>query len=235
MLGNSVVCPICNSSFLFFLSGGKKNDVFKKYKVTGAGYRKNMQCPKCFTIDRSRLLYLYLNRYLKITSHKDIRVLHVSPKYEFTDFFLGLKNIEYHSIDLDPNEAMMVMDITDLSFANEYFDLIICNHVLEQVLDEKKAINEIYRVLKTSGEAIIQAPISLSLDKTLEIEELKPHLRKKTYGQSDMVRLYGQDYVTRFSNNGLRPMVVHQEEFLSKGEQIKFSLNQSESVYVFLK
>ena len=106
-------------------------------------------------------------------------------------------NIDYLSADLNSPSAMVKMDITNIKYEDNSFDVIICNHVLEHIPDDRKAMSELYRVLKPGGWAILQVPISLLLNKTYEDPTVTtPEEREKVFGQSDHVRIYAKDYVT---------------------------------------
>ena len=95
-------------------------------------------------------------------------------------------------------EICKTVDITDITYEDNYFDVIICNHVLEHITDDRKAIKELYRVLNSSGIAILNVPIKKSLNMTMEKAEYNtPELREKYYGQADHVRFYGNDYIQR--------------------------------------
>lgn len=68
--------------------------------------------------------------------------------------------IKYVSSDLNPLVADMKIDIIDINFENSYFDFIVCNHVLEHIQDDRKAMRELFRVLRPEGIVILQIPIS---------------------------------------------------------------------------
>ena len=173
-----VVCPSCGWS-------GKK---FLPYKRQ---FRDNAECPGCGSRERHRYLYIYLKSILP--SDKKIKVLHIGPFEAIRKLFLSYPNIEYLSIDIFPEKlkAMKKEDLTCLTFDNNQFDFIFACHVLEHVLDEKKALSEIYRVLKPGGKAILQVPI-FDHDVTVEYEDEKERI--KYLGRSDHVRAYGRDY-----------------------------------------
>jgi len=109
--------------------------------------------------------------------------------------------IKYINGDLNPLVADRKIDITDISFGNDYFDFIICNHVLEHIQDDRKAMSELFRVLKPSGEAILQVPISKNAKETFEDFSItSPEEREKYFGQKDHVRIYGKNYKNRLEN-----------------------------------
>lgn len=235
-IGSSKKCPVCEKSFLFFLPGGQDSKIFKELNVVGAGYRKNVVCPECFSIDRSRLLFLFITRFIDIKSNKFKSILHVSPQYEFEEYMQALEGKEYISIDIMPKQAMLKMDLRNLDFHSDHFDLIICNHVIEQIDDEQSCIDEMKRVLKGNGIIIMQAPIALNLPKTFESEiALDNDSREKLYGQHDMLRIYGRDYAERIKLMGLNSKIISQEDFLDQEEQLTYGIDPRESVYIFYK
>ena len=232
-LGSRKLCIICGHSFIGFISAGSKSDVFNKYKVSGAGFRKDVICSNCGSLDRSRLIYLFLNRLKKTVFTSKIKLLHVAPDTEFPELLKGNKSMDYMSIDSIAGAADLQMDINNLSLPSESFDVVICNHVIEQISDDKKALKELFRVLKKDGFAILQSPISLILSETLEDPLVNtPEQRKACYGQEDMFRIYGQDYKNRLSNAGFRVEIYNPESFLSPEEIDRFGVNPNENIFV---
>jgi ubiquinone/menaquinone biosynthesis C-methylase UbiE len=94
---------------------------------------------------------------------------------------------------------MRKMDITDMDFPGESFDVIICYHVLEHIKDDLKAMSELSRVLKKSGYAILQVPVK-EIDETIEYSKPDP---KESYH----VRMYGRDYKDRLESAGFEVLV----------------------------
>ncbi len=122
-----------------------------------------------------------------------------------TDFLQSYSNIDYLSVDIKPNKAMQVEDITQLSFPDESFDMVLCFHVLEHIEDDHKAIKELYRVLKKDSFAIIDAPVYYGLETTYEDPEIVlPQDRAKAFNQWDHVRVYGEDFSDRIEQKGFR-------------------------------
>jgi ubiquinone/menaquinone biosynthesis C-methylase UbiE len=134
---------------------------------------------------------------------KKINLLHFAPEKVLTKFFELYSNINYLSVDIDPKKAMFKQDITKLTFKDNSFDIVFCSHVLEHVENDIKAMKEVFRVLKKDGFAILQVPIKRK--KTYEnfmIKSLKE--REKIFGQSDHVRIYGEDYKNRLEKAGFK-------------------------------
>ena len=92
------------------------------------------------------------------------------------------------------------MDITDIKQPDNSYDVIICSHVLEHIENDRKAMKELYLILKEGGFAILQVPISYSLEKTFEDNSIDtPDGREFAFGQNDHVRIYGPDYTVRLA------------------------------------
>lgn len=144
--------------------------------------------------------------------------------------------IKYINSDLNPLVADRKIDITDINFGNDYFDFIICNHVLEHIRDDKKAMSELFRVLKPGGEAILQVPISKHNKKTFEdFSIILPEEREKYFGQKDHVRIYGKDYKKRLESVGFKVDLCDIKMFLSIKEIKKCGLNEEEILYLCRK
>ena len=133
---------------------GMKSPVFARHKMNVGGYRKNARCPNCFSSDRSRLMYLFF-QYRTEVYRKPTKMLHISPEVEVGKLFADKPNIEYIAGTIEPDPYMELhpihLDVTDITFPENQFDLVICNHVIEHVPDDRKAMQEIFRVLKPGG------------------------------------------------------------------------------------
>nr|MDQ3393915.1 class I SAM-dependent methyltransferase [Bacteroidota bacterium] len=170
--GNNVQCPVCINSF-------------KKFLPYGRIPRSNALCPTCLALERHRLMWLFLKNKTDFFT-APIKLLHIAPEVCFIDRFKALKNLDYISADLESPLAMIKMDIHHIPFEENKFDVVFCNHVMEHVDDDIRSMQEIYRVLKRGGWAIIQSPLDLRLSKTNEGTTLKsPQEREKAFGQND--------------------------------------------------
>jgi len=143
-------------------------------------------------------------------------MLHVAPERSLAKRFK--KTFEYISIDLDGSRAMEAGDITDLRFPDNHFDCIICNHVLEHVPEDKKAMAELFRVLKPGGWASLQVPIKLESETTDEDPGANAAERERRFGQHDHVRVYGLDYLKRLTTAGFEVKMLTWRDFLTEAE-----------------
>lgn len=222
--GKNYNCPVCNHSYRKFLPYGRIVS------------RQNALCPGCLSLERHRLIWLYLKEDTDFfTSSK--KVLHIAPEPCFLDRFKQLTNLEYVTADLESPLADVKMDIHEMPFDDNSFDVVICNHVLEHVEDDIKALSEIYRVLKNGGWAILQVPFFYPLPNTTINDPTitDPIEREKLFGQDDHVRKYGKDYAERISSVGFK---VKEENFVStfnEDELISYGLPPNEIVYVGVK
>lgn len=173
-----------------------------------SGKRNNVLCPNCASFERHRLYYLYLKN--KLHSDIKIKILYFAPEKVITRLFKFYPNAEYLSVDIDPKVAILRADIINLPFNENSFDVVFCSHVLEHIIDDGKALMEIFRVLKPDGFAIIQVPIKdefngRKINKTFEDFSItSPEDREKFFGQSDHVRVCGRDYSDRFKAVGFQ-------------------------------
>lgn len=200
--GRQFECPFCGGHFRKLLPRGSPVPVLQEKHVIGSGYRANSRCPRCDSFDRERLVYLYLTRYTRVLSDP-VRLLHVAPEKNLQKVLMARPNIDYLSADLDSPLAQVAMDITDIKYGANQFDAIICNHVLEHVPEDLKAMSELYRVLKRGGWAILQVPMSRVLEKTLEDPTIRTYEeRDRVFGGMYHVRIYGRDYEDRLASVG---------------------------------
>jgi len=195
-------CPFCTAWLRRLQPFGLNFPVLKELQIIGGGLREEALCPICGCIDRNRLVFLYLKKKLGIQS-KAIRLLHVAPERMLERYLSGLKRLEYTTADLSGKNVMVKMDITDIPYSDNFFGGIICNHVLEHIPDDRRAMRELHRVLEPGGWAILQVPMSKFLTKTLEDPSVVTDAdRERVYGQCDHVRVYASDYVDRLTSVG---------------------------------
>jgi len=226
-------CPFCNSHLRIFLQFGLKSDILKEKQVVGGGYRQNVICPICGSMDRERLLYLYLLHKTDVFA-KPKKLLHVAPEARLSNILQVNVSGSYLTADISGIDVMINMDIIDIQFPDDSFDAIICSHVLEHIIDDRKAMSELYRTLKPGGWAILQVPISLSLENTYEDFSITTiRGREEAFGQGDHVRIYAEDYQDRLAKAGFKvsvfKWVTEPENF--GGRRNVFGLNEKESVY----
>lgn len=164
--------------------------------------RQNALAPYSMSLERHRLLWLFLKQKTDFFT-RQARMLHVAPEYCFIPLFRRQKNIDYITGDLISPWADVKMDVQAIPFDDNSFDVIMCNHVLEHVPDDKKAMSEFFRVMKPGGWGIFEVPVDYSNPKTLEDPAYNtPELREKHYWQDDHLRLYGLDYADKLRSVG---------------------------------
>jgi SAM-dependent methyltransferase len=188
--GNRFTDPIDGSSYRKFLPYGYQN------------LRQNALCPGTLSLERHRLLWLYLDRKTNFLIDA-IRVLHVAPEQVFYKKFKSFSHWDYTTTDLHSPLADVKADICALPFEDNTYDFILCNHVLEHIPNDLKAMEELYRVLKPGGTAILQVPLEEDRENTFEDDSITDQQeRTRIFGQYDHVRIYGQDYYKRLQEVG---------------------------------
>ena len=225
----------------FFLKGTKFTDPIdgKSYrKFLPYGYetiRENVLSPGTLSLERHRLFWLYLKNETEFFN-KNLKVLHFAPEQAFYKKFRKMKNLDYTTTDLNSPLADVKADICDLPFQNNEFDFIICNHVLEHIPDDTKAMEEIYRVLAPGGTAILQVPYKADLKTTFEDDSITdPKERARIFGQYDHVRVYGMDYFEKLKRIGFAVEAVDYTNSLTKAEIEKYRLAKGELIPVCKK
>jgi predicted SAM-dependent methyltransferase len=199
--GKKFTDPIDGKSFSMFLPYGYGTQ------------RNNVLSPSTLSLERHRLLWLYLNNETDFFSAPK-KVLHFAPEQAFYKLFRNQKNLDYTTTDLFSPLADVKADICDLPFEDNQYDVILCNHVLEHIPDDTKAMQELYRVLKPGGMGIFQIPQDLSRDKTFTDDTITdPKERARIFGQYDHVRIYGRDYFDKLRSIGFK---VIEEDYTKK-------------------
>jgi SAM-dependent methyltransferase len=222
--GSTVTCPICEKNYREFLPYGRIRS------------RANALCPNCLSLERHRLIWLYLKTTTDFFSGP-LDVLHIAPEACFIPRFEKLHSKKYITADIESPLAKVKMDIHQIPFGANHFDVVLCNHVLEHVNDDVQAMKEIHRVLKPGGFAILQVPFFPPLPEvTIEDHSVTdPKEREKLFGQDDHVRKYGLDYTKRMERAGLQPVEDLYVNSLGDEERHRFGLAKGEVIYKAVK
>ncbi len=218
--GSHYTDPIDGNSFRRFLPYGYENQ------------RENVLSPSTLSLERHRLLWLYLKDETDFFQKK-IKVLHFAPEQAFYKRFRKLKNLDYTTTDLNSPLADVKADICNLPFEDHSYDFILCNHVLEHIPDDTKAMQELYRILKPGGTAILQIPQDLKRSETFQDDSItNPSERARIFGQYDHVRVYGRDYFDKLRNIGFKVEEVDYTKQLAPEEVDRYRLTKGEIIPV---
>ncbi len=216
--GKTYTDPIDGKSFRKFLPYGYENP------------RENVLSPSTLSLERHRLLWLYLKNETKFFN-QPLKLLHFAPEQAFYKRFKKLENLEYTTTDLNSPLADVKADICDLPFKDDTFDVILCNHVLEHIPNDTKAMQELFRVMKPGGWGIFQIPQDINRAKTFEDNTITDKKeRARVFGQYDHVRIYGRDYFDKLRSVGFRIEEVDYTNTLSKEDVKKYRLAKGEII-----
>jgi len=221
--GNTYTDPIDGKSYRRFLPYGY------------AKVRENVLAPGTLSLERHRLFWLYLKNETTFFSDP-LRVLHFAPEQAFVQKFKKQKNLTYTTTDLNSPIADVKADICDLPFKDNSFDFIICNHVLEHIPDDTKAMQELYRVLAPSGTAIVQVPYDAKREITFEDNTITDQSeRTRIFGQYDHLRVYGMDYFKKLSSIGFDVNALDYTSGISSDDIERYRLCKGELLPVCKK
>lgn len=225
----------------FALRGDRFEDpidgkTFKKFLPYGyENQRENVLSPSTLSLERHRLLWLYLENETGFFTEK-LRVLHFAPEQAFYKRFRKLSNLDYTTTDLNSPLADVKADICNLPFEDNSFDFILCNHVLEHIPDDTRAMQELYRILSPGGTAILQIPQELDREKTFEDNSItSPKERAQIFGQYDHVRVYGRDYFDKLRSIGFKVEEVDYSNTLTPSEIDRYRIAKGEIIPVCRK
>lgn len=217
--GRGVECPCCGGSF-------------RRFKSYGAEKRSNALCPRCRSMERQRLAWLFLERETEFFTG-DLRVLHFAPEFWMRRCFSSMDNIEYVSADLRSPLASLETDITDIVCDSASFDAVICIHVLEHVEDDMKAMRELYRVIRPGGWVLVQVPLDAGRASTFEDPAaVSEKERLRLYGKEDHVRIYGLDIGERLEAAGFAVDVRAYGRELGQAVRERYGLRENHIVFL---
>jgi SAM-dependent methyltransferase len=184
--GDRLECPCCGGRFRAFRPRAGRPDA---------------RCPGCNSFERHRVLWMWMRDRGGVFEER-LAVLHIAPEEVFESRMRALPNLEYTGGDLFPKGHQVRVDLTDIPFEPGSFDLVICNHVLDEIPDDRLALREIYRVLRPGGRLITQTAVHLDRETTFEDPSLSPEERRRVFQTQDDVRIYGRDFAERLSEPG---------------------------------
>lgn len=204
-------CPTCESDLEEFKPGGHSN-------------RPGVKCPVCKSNARSRLAWLFFSRKTDLLDGKAKNMLHIAPEYALARRLPQVSHLHYLTADLDPEKAMIQLDVTNIQYGDASFDSIVCSHVLEHVPDDRKAMRELARVLKPDGWALLMIP--MKLEKTYEdFSVTDPEERDRLFGHPEHVRRYGRDFIDRVTESGFHCQELSVSDLASAEEAKIMGLN----------
>lgn len=223
--GNKVECPVCERKFRKFLSYG-----------SSVAHRENVLCPYDLTLERHRLMWLYLKQESNFFTANKLDVLHIAPEQCFHKTFKNQKNLNYTTGDLVSPIADLHFDLHSIPLPDNSYDVIFCNHVMEHVDDAIQCMSELQRVMKPGGWGIMQVPQDINRAETYEDWSItSPEEREKHFWQKDHVRLFGRDYPQWLEKAGFKVAIGFENNPLSNKIKERYRLQQSEILYIVSK
>ena len=221
--GNQFTDPIDGKSFSMFLPYGYGTQ------------RNNALSPSTLSLERHRLIWLFLKNETDFFK-KDLKMLHFAPEQAFYKRFKMQKNLHYTTTDLESPLADIKADICDLPFKDNDYDFIMCNHVLEHIPNDIKAMQELYRILKPGGMAILQTPLEMDRKVTFEDDSIiDKDERTRIFGQYDHVRIYGRDFFDRLRSVGFKVDEIDYSKQFTLEQRKQYSLLEGEIIPVCYK
>lgn len=224
--GRKRKCPICGKRVREFLPYG--------YGTS----RKDALCPRCLSLERHRLLWLYLERETTLLKGRPI-LLHIAPevalKRKFEEHYGEIYGGRYITADLESPLAKMHFDVQNIPLEDECVDVVICNHILEHVEDDRKALGELHRILRTNGWGVVLVPQDYERATTFEDDTItSPEERARIFGQYDHRRIYGRDYADRVRACGFEVEEIEYEKQLTAEERTQYA-TAGERLYIIYK
>lgn len=212
---------------------GKTYRKFLPYGYSGRAKRKNVLCPGSLSLERHRLLWLYLKQRTDFFT-KPHKMLHIAPEQCFYKLFKAQTNLNYTTGDYNSPIADIHFDLHKAPFEDNSFDVIFCNHVLEHVEDDKQCMRELYRMLKPGGFGIFQVPIDYSRETTYEDKSItSPEEREKHFWQKDHMRLFARDYNKQLETVGFKVECNEMAKTVANAD--RYRLMKEEILYISRK
>lgn len=210
-VGRGRECPICGTRRRRFLPYGY---------VTS---RDDVLCPSCLSLERHRLLWLYLTRETDLLQ-RPVRILHIAPEVCLMKR-LRRCAADYTTADLESPLAELHFDVQQIPLPDNSYDVLICNHLLEHVADDRRALEEFHRILRPGGWGVLLSPVDPTRATTFEDDTITdPAERTRIFGQYDHRRIYGRDYGDRLRAAGFEVEEIDYAAAFSEEERRLYAL-----------
>lgn len=201
------------------------------FGIMGRPARLDARCPECYSLERHRLIMLAISRkQIPMKDSENLHVLHFAPEPVMEAEFRRMWP-NYRTADLYIS-ADLTLNLENIELPDKSIDLVIANHVLEHV-DDEKAGKELNRILAEEGILLCMVPIVEGWDTTYENDSVTSDVDRLIYfGQEDHLRYYGKDFRQRIERGGFKLV----DEVTAEGEDvIRYGLLRGEKVFVFQK
>lgn len=221
--GRGRECPICGSRYRRFMPYGY---------VTS---REDALCPHCLSLERHRMIWLWLKESSNLFEGYP-RLLHIAPELSLMRHFKRhyRDNGNYITADLESPLADIHFDVQSIPMTDESVDVVICNHLLEHVEDDRRAMAELYRILRCGGWGIMLVPEDRARVATFEDDSITdPDERTRIFGQYDHRRIYGRDYDDRLRAAGFRVERIACNQRLSQEQQELYAIGNDDLIVVY--
>ncbi len=225
MRGRRYRCPVCGRGYRRMLPYGY------------VAVRENALCPSCLSLERHRLLWLWLERETDLFRTLP-RMLHIAPEVCLRRRFRRLYrdvHDRYVTADLESPLADLHFDVQRIPLPDASFGAVICNHLLEHVEDDARALGELYRILAPGGWGVVMCPVEYTRERTFEDDTIvDPDERTRIFGQYDHRRIYGRDYIDRLRAAGFEAQEIDYKATLTAEEQRLYALSD-DRIYLVRK
>ena len=222
--GTRYTCPCCNSRLRGFVG---RSGLFK---TNIDGY-----CPRCNAKARHRRIWLYIQEHTNLLTDP-LSLLEVAPWWSLARRFSTMSSLRYAGLDLEANNPFVnvVGDVTTIPLQTDSCDAALCIHVLEHVPDDARAMQELYRVLKPGGYALVSVPLLLNESTREDPSVTDPQERKRLFGEVGHVRYYGTDFIERLKSVGFN-VTMNPADTVSTDTRLKYGLRNDENIFHCLK
>ena len=221
-VGRGRECSLCGARYRRFMPYG--------YVVS----REDALCPRCLSLERHRLIWLWICRHTDLRTSRP-RLLHIAPEVSLMRHFERLYrgSDDYLTADLESPLAAMHFDVQHIPLDDASVDVVICNHLFEHVEDDRRAMRELYRVMRHGGWGIMMVPEDRGRATTFEDDTITDAAeRTRLFGQYDHRRLYGRDYDDRLREAGFEVERLSPEAITTADERARYAVGGDDLVVV---
>ena len=222
-LGRGRECPLCGSRRRKFMPYGY---------VTS---REDALCPRCLALERHRMIWLWITRHTDLLERRP-RLLHIAPEVSLMRHLKPLygNSGNYITADLESPLADLHFDVQQIPLSDGSVEVVICNHLLEHVEDDRVALKELQRVLCHGGWGILLVPEDRSRATTFEDDSVTDREeRTRLFGQYDHRRVYGRDYDDRLRSAGFRVERIPCSDIATATERKLYAIGNDDLVVVY--
>lgn len=155
------------------------------------------------------------------------KLLHIAPEACLSSLIVEMADELYVSCDLLRHDVDVRLNIEQMPFRDEFFDIVFCSHVLPEVERDALALAEIHRVLNAKGWALVSVP---------SMGEMTTSVRPGDGHEAppEFFRIYGKEFSDQLAECGFQVERIDLHDVLDEQQQTMMRVDRQTASAIYL-